>query len=448
MKKEVKFYLTKLIKTKNIIKEKGKYFIIFDEVKPFQINSIIIKNLDKDKIIILQDNNIIFEYWINQDRLIPPWETNWFQLKDNFLLKLKDDLLKDLINKAINKAENIFRLSKILNMSYPTFYNFVNNKKIKMISVKKIKSLLYYLNIPYDHINSKIDYTKKGSKISIKNPKFPINLLNVEGANLLGHIVSDGWIHLDKKARNTIRTCYSTSEEESINQFIKIINNLYGEVFILKGEIRNCIMIRIGSSIIGESLLKVGGILGHKAKVNEGVPWLIKYGNVNLKKSYLKAVFEDESSVYYDKKLYNSYIILSRYRHLKNLTNSQKDTLNKLEKDMKSNKFPTRHINQRISIKMALEKIKNDINLIQNIKSPPNLLLEESNILNELGIENRLFGRSLNKNFSGSFSVGFDLFINKKESIKKFYKEIGYSLEHKKNKLQNIIGGEKNIKII
>ena len=144
------------------------------------------------------------------------WKTNWFQLKGSFIFELKDNLLKELVLKGADKAGNLNKLSKELSFSCPTFYNLINGKGVEMISVLKLKRLLDYLKIDYNYINDKIKMTKKGSKISINNPKFPINLNNKYGAYLLGLIVSDGCIYVDKKSRNMIRTKYAAGEQNQL----------------------------------------------------------------------------------------------------------------------------------------------------------------------------------------------------------------------------------------
>ena len=429
-----KFKLFGLLKDKNILISINKrFFIKYNEFKPFKIIS---TEFDKN-IIILNTPIGQFEYWINQDIFIPPWQTHWFQLKDSILFRLKDNLLDDLLKKAINKAGNLNRLCKSLDMSAPTFYNLRNKKKIKMISIKKLKKLLDYLNINYSTINDKFDYTKKGIKISIKNPKFPIDLNSNHGALLLGAIVSDGCIYIDKKARGVLRTKYSTNEKESIRLFVKAINQTYGQVYIQKEKIRNCDIIKIGSSIIGETLLKVGAILGHKAKVGGDVPWMIRYGSKDIKRPYLKAVFSDEGSIYIGKRS-DSYLILSRYKHLKDIKKEDINFLKRLEKHMTSTKFPTGHINKSITVKRILDLLKNN-NISTMLKSPPRLLLQESRLLEEFGIENRLWSRKLTKTDLGNYSVCHDLFINKNKSIIKFYKEIGFSLKKKQEKLIKIV---------
>lgn len=429
---------------KEVIDKLEKDYLIkksvrIDNFDSFKISKFFLEKRDTDKVLILKGQESIFEYWIDQDLFIPPWQTHWFQLKDMFLIKLENNLLKNLLLTAIKKAGNLYRVCTTLKMSAPTFYNLINKKGVEMISIKKLRRLLRYLNIKYNYLNDKIEYTKKGVQISIEKPKFPINLATDEGARVLGMVVSDGCIYIDKKARNKLRTKYSNGEKQSIDDFICLINKIYGKTHIQKERIRNCDILKIGSSIIGETLLKVGAILSHKAKVNEKVPWLIRLGSNSLKSDYLRAVFDDEASIYIDKKKsYRSYIILSRYKHIKNLTKNQLKELSKLEKHMLVRKFPTGHINKHMSIKKALSLVK-DEKLIQMLNSAPKLLLGESTLLKKFGIETRIWGRSLNLTSSGNYSLGFDMFINKKESIIKFYKYVDFSLINKQKKLLNLI---------
>ena len=270
-------------------------------------------------------------------------------------------------------------------------------------------------------------------------------MYNKEGAYLLGLIVSDGCIYTDKKSRNQIRTKYAAGEKDSEDNFVNTITRLYGRVHILREFERNCAILRIGTSIIGESLVKVGAIVGHKAANDGQVPWLIEQGTKEMKASYLKAVFDDESSVYKNKNKDSGYIILSRYRHLNNLTKEQKVELRKLEKQMSSRKFPTGHVTRYIAIKKACEMIK-DKKLIEELKIPPKLLQGEAELLGEFKIDNRFFGRYLTKTHSGKYSLCFDLFISRKESLKKFYKYIGFSLTRKQRKLKMLVGGSNEFK--
>lgn len=430
--------LVNLVDKNILIKNGKKLYLKAGSFKLFEINKTFLEKRDWDEILIIGNDDIVFEYWIKQDLFIPPWETHWFQLKDSFLLKLKGNLLNKLLCRGVKKAGNLYKLCKFLDMTEPSFYNMLKNKVI-MISVKKLKRLSNYLDVNYILINNKIEYTKKGSKVSIMNPKFPINLNSKYGALLLGCIVSDGCIYIDKKARDVIRTKYSTSEKESIKSFIDSINKIYGKVHIQKEDIRNCEIIRIGSSIIGNTLFKVGAILGHKAKVDGCVPWLIRYGPETLKVHYLKSVFSDEASIYIGKKPSSSFLVLSRYKHLNDLTKKQKKELTKLEKQMSVREFPTGHTTRSLTIKKTLGFIKEDKDLLNHLNSVPKLLLGESNLLNGFNIKHRIWNRSLNITPSGNYSVCCDLYINRKKSLLEFYEKIGFSLSCKQKKFIKLI---------
>ena len=118
------------------------------------------------------------------------------------------------------------------------------------------------------------------------------------------------------------------------------------------------------------------------------------------------------------------------------LSKKELDELNKL-KFTDKRKFPTGHTTSKISFKKAKEILPNRlINKIEN-KGISKLLQGESELLKELGIENRLWISRIDKTQLGFFSLSTDLIISRKQSILKFYKEIGFSLSRKQDKLQN-----------
>jgi intein-encoded DNA endonuclease-like protein len=154
----------------------------------------------------------------------------------------------------------------------------------------------------------------------------------------------------------------------------------------------------------------------------------------------LRAAFDDEYSVYKEKKRNCGYIILSRYRHINELTRKQRVELEKLDPLMSTRRFPTGHISRAITIKRGSQLIK-DKQLLKELRNAPKLLQDESSMLDEFGIDNRLFGRCLTKTHLGRYSLCFDLFVNRKSSLKKFYKEVGFSLSRKQAKLAQLVGG-------
>lgn len=111
----------------------------------------------------------------------------------------------------------------------------------------------------------------------------------------------------------------------------------------------------------------------------------------------------------------------------------------KLDNKMSERKFPTGHINRTISIKRALELSNNNKDLECVLKSTPRLLYGESEILDDIDINHRIWHRSLNKTHLGNYSLCCDLFISRKEDILRFYKEVGFNLKTKQEKLRKLI---------
>jgi intein/homing endonuclease len=395
---------------------------------------------DFDSVLILKKGKKKFEYWVSQEKLIPPWITNWYQLKDYEYLILKRNVLKKIVKRCIQKAGNIRKLTKVIKIGAPLIYRVLKGKN--GISVKNLRKLLYYLQIPYDEINDKIVEIKKGKRASIKNPKFPINLLLPEAATIIGFLVSDGGINLDKKARMTKRVTYSTQNLEDINTFIKNIYKIFGKVLIQREERRNSLRLRIGTSIVAEAFLKVGCILGKKVIKNKGVPWIIKEASEEMKINYLRAVFSDEGSVGGP----DPYVILSRSTIVNSLNRAELKLLNEfVEPKMSIRFFPDGRSVKEISIG-ELRKILNSLSnlsakrLLQKIESNiPQLLLEESKLLCGFGIENAIYPTTLYKKSKNQYALKSSLMVGRKESLLQFYKKVGFQSFEKQEKLRKYL---------
>jgi hypothetical protein len=375
----------------------------------------------------------------HKERTDLPWETHWYQLRSNELLKLKGNLLKELINLGKRKAGSLYKLAELLEMCYVDFW-YVLKDQAELVSVKKLKKLASFLKIKYEYFNDKISEIRKGKIISIRNPKFPFNFATKEGAVLLGNIVSDGCIYIDKKAGNVMRTKYSAGTQEELENFVNNINKVFGEVHFQKERQRNSTYLKIGSSIIGEILYKVGAPIGNKSEINPEVPWLIKEGPKEFKKFYLRAIFDDEGSIGTGNG--SLFITLSRALHINNyLTSLQKRLLKKIKLHFKERKFPDRYLMRSIEIKKAISLAPPLKNFLLEIK--PRLLLEESELLHSLGIKNRIRNSVLNLTKKGNFSILSELRIQGKPNVVKFYRNINFSFTPKKIKLKEILLNKK-----
>lgn len=361
---------------------------------------------------------------------------NWYELKDKIYIYLKKEVIKQLIEDGIKKSGSLSKLCTKLNTTY--FYTNLRNSC--GISIKKAKELLDYIEKDYNLLNSGIIEIRRGNKFSIKNPKFPISLMNEGMGSILGHSVSDGCLYYDKSRKDLIRTKYCSPDNELIDEFKANICNLFGEVTFSEEVVRNSRVIRVGNSIIGETLKIAGAPVGKKYELNSNIPGVIKYGTRLIKRNYLSAIFDDEGSV--GEKPF-PYVILSRNVHMV-LNNKEKRILNKFVVPlMKSNFFRTGHECKRLSIrkvKSILSDIKEDklLNKILNYK--PRILIDESNLLkSNFGINNSTYVMSLQLTTNLRYSVQSSLVIRNKEEVINFYKNIGFKLKRKQDKLRNYL---------
>ena len=363
-------------------------------------------------------------------------EINWYDLKDYEIIYLNGDTIKGLINQGISKAGSLSKLSIKINSGQ--FYNILKDNE--GISIKILKKLVKYIGVDFNSINNKIVEIRKGNKASIKNPIFPINLQNYNMGYLIGHLMSDGCLYKDNSRKDLIRTKYCNDDKEGIDNFVKSLNEVFGNVHFNQEIIRSCIQIRIGNGIVGESFRRAGVTVGKKYRLNESLPWIVKNGDEDTKRAYLSAVFDDEGCVGRNK---FPYLTLSRNIHV-NFSDREKKILEEhVVPLMNSNSFPTGHITRRIQIrrlKEVLTKI-NQVELLGKVlDSKPRLLVDESELLkNDFGINNRVYVMSLQLTTNSNYSVQSCLLIYSKRDVAKFYNDIGFSLSKKQKKLKEAL---------
>lgn len=369
----------------------------------------------------------------------PELTLNWYELKNREFLFLEEEVLQNFIHQGIKKAGSLSRLCKELGSTH--FYKIL--REGGGVSVDKLRLLLDYINMEYATVDKKIKEIRKGSLASIKNPRFPIFLSRPQMGSLLGHVVSDGCLYYDSSRKNLIRTKYYSDRNEAIEMFIQDFKEIFGETNFSRENARNCTVIRFGNGIVGEAFKLAGAPVGKKYQLNCGIPKLIRDGGRDMQRFYLSAIFDDEGSV---GKKHAPYIILSRNIHIK-LTSKEKEIVNTLVVPlMKTNYFPTNHSSQRISVGNLRKVLEKNHRALLNkiLKFKPQLLIDESSLLkNEFDITNHLYTISLQITPNKNYSVQSSLVIRRKDSVLKFYKNIGFRLEKKQNRLKEalIYGG-------
>jgi len=356
---------------------------------------------------------------------------NWWDMKDRQFLYLKPGVLQTLTELGAEKAGSFSKLCKRIGTTH-LYYG----SKIGAISVRNLKRLLNFVGKNYSFANSRIAEIRKGKKASIRNPRFPINLLNPSVGSLLGHIVSDGCLSHDRCRRNYVRTNYYSGDKQALRMFVCDLNEVFGDVHFSEGSIRNCGNLRIGNSVVSMSLKRAGAPVGKKYKLNSCIPFAVNIGGREFKRKYLSAIFDDEGSV--GRTHSSPYIILSRNIHIE-LTAQEKEIINRYAlPKMSQHVLPTGHINHRIAIR-KLAGILKDLDQALYCKiasSKPHLLVDESRILREeFKIENSTYVMAFGITNNGGYSVSSSLVIRRKTDVIKFYKEVGFCLDRKQNKL-------------
>lgn len=358
---------------------------------------------------------------------------HWYELKEKVCIYMDRKTFKKLIEKGIKKSGSLSKLCIKLNSNH--FYKILR-EDLNGTSIKKLKDLLNFLEIEYGEVNDRIIEVRKGNKFSIKNPKFPINLLDENMGSIIGHMVSDGSLYYDKSRENLMRTKYNSPDRISIKLFSDNVKEVFGDVHYNESFIRNCNTIKFGNSTIGECLKRSGVPVGKKFKLNQGIPWIIYKGGLGMKKNYLSSIFDDEGSVGV-KPL--PYVILSRNIHI-DLDKKEKISIEKLVKPhMKINKFPTGHINHNIPIRKLKDILQKRNEGLYNkiLSSKPKILVDESGLLNEFGIENSTYIISFSITNNGDYSVSSSLIIRKREDVVTFFNRIGFNLYRKQERLGN-----------
>lgn len=155
-------------------------------------------------------------------------------------------------------------------------------------------------------ISVKLDKTG-GSGKYLYNPKFPIKL-NPKLANLLGHLIGDG----SEKSNNCFT--YANKQKEIVDEVMDDVKSVFGEIQlniiqesgekIKKNENKTyrwsykIYIVRI-PTIIWLIIKQFCKSFDSKSAV---IPVSIWKGNKNIKASFLRALFDDEGSVYVKEK--------------------------------------------------------------------------------------------------------------------------------------------------
>ncbi|MBW2974939.1 hypothetical protein KY366_04440 [Candidatus Woesearchaeota archaeon] len=328
---------------------------------------------------------------------------HWFYEPDNISIRISQEFRKSIFKSALEKAKSMTNLSRLTGLSKQTLFN--NMYGISM-NIKGFKKLLNLIKINFMEVYEHIE------KIGGNKIKLPIRLDTPESAIIFASILGDG--------SNTSRVMYKNKDIFLINKIEKCVRDWLGNVIIdhrISSKNIPCLFL---PRITGRIFSFVGIPVGKQTRFNPGIPEVIKSSGKSVKKAFIQQFFDDEGwpepnqmriaisqCIYATPKLPEDFVKSIRNKeivYLKKIPSRIKEMINAPE--------------ILIDLKRILE---NDFEIYSNIRLK-RLLVRERQI-----------------------TGAFELEIQRKEDVKKFFREINFSSPTKKKKLDFMVNRNREL---
>lgn len=214
----------------------------------------------------------------------------WDLVNENVYVKLNDNFRSKLFTKAIKTLGNGKLVAKLLKIDYQRFYKFKKGKHF--IRLKILYRMVNECNLAKlkQDVEPHIEEIKLGPNGNpIKNPKLPL-IFSLKISQISGHIIGDGCIKRD----NIL--CYTNKSEYLINELVEAIRNEVGEVnhSSFYNTVAKDVRTVVFPGIVG---LLFKRLIGPQYGKLKHIPNIILNSNVHSKSLFLRALFDDESSV-------------------------------------------------------------------------------------------------------------------------------------------------------
>jgi hypothetical protein len=322
---------------------------------------------------------------------------HWFFEPSEVRIKLNKKYRMFLVNE-LKEFGGPCILSQKIEYSPATICNFLKGLGL---SVGLLKKILNILHIPYDKAEPFV------TEISwIKNPKLPFNLNTKEAAILSAAILGDG--------SNTTRVMYKNTNPELIKRVETSAKKLFGRIKVDHRISENNIKYILFPRIVGRVLIYMGVPYGNKMNQNQEVPKFIRNGDKRIQKSFLQQFFDDEGGVEVDYKA----ISLSQSTNCTECIST----------DFYNNMILKRTYYIRDLPKIFINRMK-----------PPKILIGIKFLLKEIfNIFSTLRFKRIVK-YKDHATAFWELKIQRKDDIKRFFNEINFSSKKKRENLDFMI---------
>lgn len=211
-------------------------------------------------------------------------------ISSSFYISLTRGYRRFLIDKALKKKRNFKELAKEIECSAYTLRHFRDYKE-KSINAPILKRILAYLKIPIRDVEKYVLSVKRGCSnraVEIKLPLKPCPEL----ALILAKVYGDGSILSDWRFH------YCNNQLNLMQEVIDNVNFAFGKSkYILHNRLeRKTFEIKF-SPVVGYILHLVGGPKSYKINQDFELPEWIVNADTSVKSSFLRGIFDDESTV-------------------------------------------------------------------------------------------------------------------------------------------------------
>ncbi len=223
------------------------------------------------------------------------------ELPGEFRVVLNKPFLDKLLWRGKYKIGTWKKLAEKITRSYGNLVD-LRNGEIKSISVTVLKALASITGTTLEETEKNCAYVLKAQSAPVKIPIRSTPQL----AALVAHALGDGSI-----GERRFQVEYKNKNVECIQEVlvaVKVISTV--QIFVTKNE-RDIYLTTLPATI-GQILCVAGAVRGNKTEKDFDMPGWIKDGSPEIKKSFLRALFNDEGSVYIGSKSSNIKIFMGK----------------------------------------------------------------------------------------------------------------------------------------
>ncbi len=235
---------------------------------------------------------------------------NLIDLPKDTYIDLNENFKLNILNKAKKLTNTWINLGKELGLKISSrgkcksLECIRENKRFKLEILLKIINFLKKNNIAIDEKiickNIKIlssHHNRGPNKLTnaIYLPKIPINFNSKEGGILMAALLGDGGI--DKELKPHYNNNELVLKKRVFESFCSIFGSVSGKARSYK---KQQIYFPKVAGIILTKCLKMK--YGRKTEINPGIPIFILNGNSKVKSTFLQHIYDDEGSIYFNKK--------------------------------------------------------------------------------------------------------------------------------------------------